>query len=70
MDHEHSRHPFVVGAVEDGEDAVRTAVTEAIAELGATDPKMAGRVVGAVMKKHKGVVEASLVKKLVSEQLG
>ncbi len=52
-----------------GEDAVRAAVTDAIAELGATDPKMAGRVVGAVMKKHKGVVEAPLVKKLVDEAL-
>lgn len=53
-----------------GEDAVRAAVREAIAELGATDPKMAGRVIGQVMKKHKGLVEAPMVKRLVGEELG
>lgn len=52
-----------------GEDAVREAVREAVAELGATDPKMTGRVIGAVMKKHKGLVEAPLVKRLVAEAL-
>ena len=52
-----------------GEDQVRAAVREAIAELGATDPKMAGRVVGQVMKKHKGLVEAGVVKRLVDEEL-
>jgi Asp-tRNA(Asn)/Glu-tRNA(Gln) amidotransferase B subunit len=31
---------------------------------------MGGRVVGAVMKKHKGLVEAATVKKLVDEELG
>jgi Asp-tRNA(Asn)/Glu-tRNA(Gln) amidotransferase B subunit len=30
---------------------------------------MAGRVVGAVMKKHKGVVDAALVKQLVDAEL-
>ena len=53
-----------------GEDEVRDAVRAAIAELGADNPKMAGRVVGAVMKAHKGRVEAALVKKLASEELG
>lgn len=52
-----------------GEDEVRAAVAEAVRELGASDPKMAGRVVGAVMKAHKGRVEASLVKRLVDEAL-
>jgi uncharacterized protein YqeY len=52
-----------------GEDAVRAAVKEAIAELGGADPKMSGRIVGAVMKKHKGLVEAALVKKLVEEEM-
>lgn len=52
-----------------GENEVREAVRVAIAELGATDPKMTGRVVGAVMKKHKGLVEATLVKRIVGEQL-
>ncbi len=51
------------------EPAVRDAVKTAIAELGATDPKMSGRVVGAVMKKHKGVVSAALVKQIATELL-
>jgi len=51
------------------ETQVRVEVKAAIAELGATDPKMKGRVVGAVMKKNKGLVEASLVQKIVSELL-
>jgi uncharacterized protein YqeY len=50
-------------------DEARAAVREAVAELGATDPKMSGRVVGAVMKKHKGVVDAALVKQLVDAEL-
>jgi uncharacterized protein YqeY len=51
-------------------DAVREAVRAAIAELGVTDRKMSGRVIGAVMKAHKGRVEAPLVKQLVEEELG
>ena len=50
-------------------DDALVAVREALAELGATDPKMAGRVVGAVMKKHKGRVDAALVKQLVDAEL-
>lgn len=52
-----------------GESEVRTAVAAAIAEVGATSPKMTGRVIGAVMKQHKGVVEAELVKKIAAELL-
>ncbi|MCG8420156.1 MAG: GatB/YqeY domain-containing protein [Proteobacteria bacterium] len=52
------------------EDEVRKAVREAIDQLGADSPKMAGRVVGVVMKQHKGRVEAALVKKLATEVLG
>ena len=48
---------------------MREVVATAIAELGATDPKMAGRVVGAVMKTHKGLVEAQLVKRVATELL-
>src|SRR5687768_4686726 len=47
-----------------GRDAVEAAVRAAIAGLGATDPKMSGRVVGAVMKKHKGEVDAGVVKEI------
>lgn len=53
-----------------GEDQVREAVRAAIAELGAKDAKMAGQVVGAVMKKHKGQVEAPTVQKIAKEELG
>jgi uncharacterized protein YqeY len=51
------------------EQQVREAVRAAIAELGASGPKMTGRVMGAVMKKHKGLVEAPMVKRLVGEEL-
>ncbi len=50
-------------------DELRSAVQEAIAEMGDVNPKMAGRIVGAVMKKHKGRAEAGDVKKLVDELL-
>lgn len=53
-----------------GEDAVRAAVREAIAELGGKDPKMTGRIIGAVMKKHKGLVDAATVKTIAAEELG
>ena len=51
------------------EEEARAAVREAMAELGASDPKMAGRVVGAVMKKHRGLVDAALVKQLAEKEL-
>lgn len=50
-------------------EELRAAVASAIATLGATDPKMAGRVVGEVMKAHKGKVEAGEVKKVADELL-
>ncbi len=52
-----------------GEEQVRAAVKDAIAELNATDLKMAGRVVGAVMKKHKGLVQAAQVKAIAVQLL-
>lgn len=53
-----------------GEDETRAAVREAIAEAGGSpDPRMAGRLVGAVMKKHKGRVDAALVKQLIDQEL-
>ena len=48
---------------------VRTAVRAAITALGVTDPKAAGRVVGEVMKQHKGRVEAGAVKAVAEEEL-
>ncbi|HTE49832.1 MAG TPA: GatB/YqeY domain-containing protein [Kofleriaceae bacterium] len=53
-----------------GDDEARAAVVEALAGMGgAVDPKSAGRVVGAVMKKHKGRVDAARIKQLVDEAL-
>jgi uncharacterized protein YqeY len=45
------------------------AVRAAIAETGATDAKMTGRVVGAVMKKHKGELDAALAKEIAESLL-
>jgi len=50
--------------------AVRTLVRERIATLGITDAKQAGRLVGDVMKTHKGQVEAADVKRIAEELLG
>ena len=58
---------FLPKAAEEGE--VRAAVRETIAKSGATDPKQVGRVVGEIMKANKGRFEASLVKRLVEEEL-
>ena len=52
-----------------GDDELRGAVRDAIAELGADDPRMTGRVVGAVMKQHKGRVDAGRVKAMTSDEL-
>jgi len=52
-----------------GEEAVRAAVRAAIAETGATDVKAVGKVVGAVMKKHKGQVDAAAVKEIATAEL-
>ncbi len=59
---------FLPKAAEEGE--VRSAVRETIARTGASDPKQSGRVVGEIMKANKGRFEASLVKRLVEEELG
>jgi uncharacterized protein YqeY len=52
-----------------GEDEVRAAVREAIARAGVSDVKQAGRVVGEIMKAHKGHFDPSMVKRLVEEEL-
>ena len=48
---------------------VRAAVRAAITALGVKDPKAAGKVVGEVMKQHKGRVEAGAVKAVAEEEL-
>jgi uncharacterized protein YqeY len=52
------------------EDETLALVEAAIAELGVDDPKMAGRVVGHVMKSGTEGLDGGLVNKLVREALG
>lgn len=52
------------------EEATRALVRAAIAEVGAVDPKMAGQVIGRVMKSAAGTVDGALVGRLVREELG
>lgn len=51
------------------EAALRALVRERLGALGVTDPKQVGRVVGDVMKTHKGQVEAGDVKRIAEELL-
>jgi len=51
------------------EAALRTLVAERLQALGISDAKQAGRVVGDVMKTHKGQVEAADVKRVAEELL-
>jgi uncharacterized protein YqeY len=49
--------------------ALRALVKERLAALGIADPKQVGRLVGDVMKTHKGQVEAADVKRVAEEML-
>lgn len=49
--------------------AVRALVRERIGTLGLSDPKEVGRLVGDIMKTHKGQVEAGDVKRVAEELL-
>ena len=49
--------------------ALRSLVSERIKALGITDAKQVGRLVGDVMKTHKGQVEAADVKRVAEELL-
>jgi uncharacterized protein YqeY len=51
------------------EAALRALVRERLSALGVTDAKQVGRVVGDVMKTHKGQVEAGDVKRIAEELL-
>ena len=51
------------------EAALRALVRERLQGLGITDPKQVGRLVGDVMKTHKGQVEAGDVKRIAEELL-
>ena len=52
-----------------GEEETAALVRQAIADLGVTDPKQAGRVMGVIMKAHRDDVDAALVRRLVDETL-
>ncbi len=51
------------------EAALRALVKERIAALGISDAKQVGRLVGDIMKTHKGQVEAGDVKRIAEETL-
>jgi uncharacterized protein YqeY len=51
------------------DDEVRAAVKETITRLGGKDPKLAGRVMGEIMKAHKGHFDPATVKRIVEEEL-
>jgi uncharacterized protein YqeY len=51
------------------EGALRALVAERLKTLGISDAKQAGRVVGDVMKTHKGQVDAADVKRVAEEFL-
>jgi len=59
---------YLPRGMDDG--ALRALVQARITALGVTDPKQAGRLVGDVMKSHKGQVEAGDVKRVAEELLG
>jgi len=52
------------------DDEVRTIVRETVARLGVSDVKQSGRVVGDIMKAHKGKLDPASVKRIVEEELG
>ena len=58
---------FLPQAIDEAE--LRAAVLKAVAELPARDPKMAGRVVGAIKKQYGDRADALLAKKLAEEEL-
>ena len=51
------------------EATLRALVAERVQALGIADPKQVGRLVGDVMKTHKGQVEAGDVKRIAEELL-
>jgi uncharacterized protein YqeY len=52
------------------EDETREIVRAAIADLGADDPALAGRVIGSVMKSGRPGLDGGMVNRIVREELG
>ena len=50
--------------------ALHALVKERMAALGVTDAKQAGKLIGDIMKTHKGLVEANDIKRVAEEILG
>jgi len=59
---------FLPKAIDEAE--LRQAVAAVVAGLPQKDPKMAGRVIGAIKKQYGDRADAQLVKKLAEEALG
>ena len=51
------------------EDEIRTIVDKTISELGVTDMKGMGRVMGTINKSYTGQVDGSMVSRIVKERL-
>jgi hypothetical protein len=51
------------------EDEVRAVVKETIARMAVKDPKLVGKIMGEIMKAHKGKFEPPTVKRIVEEEL-
>jgi hypothetical protein len=51
------------------DDEVRVIVRETVARLAVSDVKASGRVVGDIMKAHKGKLDPASVKRIVEEEL-
>jgi uncharacterized protein YqeY len=51
------------------EDELRAAIQAVISELPQRDPKMAGRVIGAIKKQHGDRADAAMTKRLAEELL-
>ncbi|MBD3163563.1 MAG: hypothetical protein GF346_13745 [Candidatus Eisenbacteria bacterium] len=52
------------------EEQTRAIVDKAIEESGIRDPKQVGRLMGVVMKDHKGSVDPAIVRRIAEEKLG
>ena len=52
-----------------GKDETAEIVRKVIAEMGVTDPKRSGQVMGAVMKQHRESVDPAVVKSIVEDLL-
>jgi uncharacterized protein YqeY len=52
------------------ESATRAMVQAAIAKVGATDSRQLGRVMGVLMKEHRGEIDGGLAKTIAAELLG